>query len=109
MSGDLRNPVDPSPQSARARRSQNCPGCDVGGPLSTDHHGGRGLRMTLRHQPPCPGGRLCRIPGLADMHNGGVSARADRYATHSLATLHVVRCACLLFSTVTLKLSVFII
>ena len=27
--------------------------------------------MTPGHQPPCPGGRLCRIPGLAEMHNGG--------------------------------------
>ena len=40
-------------------------------PLPMDPPGGRGLRMTPRHQPPCPGGRQCRIPGLAEMHNGG--------------------------------------
>ena len=38
-----------------------------------DPPGGRGSRMTLCHQPPCPGGRLCRIPGLAEMHDGGGS------------------------------------
>ena len=46
--------------------------------------GGRGPRMTSRHQPPYPGGRLCRIPGLAEVLNGGVTARAARYATPSL-------------------------
>ena len=40
-------------------------------PLSMDYSGGRGPRMIPDHQPPCPGGRLCRIPGLAAMHNGG--------------------------------------
>ena len=28
-------------------------------------------RTPRSHQPSCPGGRLCRIPGLAEMHNGG--------------------------------------
>ena len=72
-------------------------------PLSMDRPGGRGSRMTHCHQPPCPGGRLCRIPGLAQMHDGGgVTACADRYATYILHCCVV--CICLLFRTETLKL-----
>ena len=40
-------------------------------PLPADHPGERGSRMTKCHQPSCPSGRLCRILGLAEMHNGG--------------------------------------
>ena len=58
------------PPSDHAQRDNDLP---LQPPLSMASPGGRGLWVTSSHQPSCPGGRLCRIPGLAEMHNGGGS------------------------------------
>ena len=60
--------------------------------------------MTPCHQPSCSGGRLCRITGLAEMHNGGGGHCSCRSLRHCDVFYCYVVCICLLYSTVILKL-----
>ena len=51
--------------------------------------------MTPCHQPPCPGGRSHRIPGLAEMHNGGGGSLLVLIATsHTCLSATLVISAC---------------